>query len=41
MSVKEIVTHYVETTMQVEDYLETIWLNVTQLAHYLVILGMP
>jgi hypothetical protein len=41
MSVKGIVTHYIETTMRVEDHLETIRLNVTQLAHYLVILGMP
>ena len=35
------VTHYVKATIRVEDYTETIRLNVTQLAHYPVILRMP
>jgi len=35
------VTHYVEATMRIEDHTEVIRLNVTQLAHYPVILGMP
>jgi len=35
------ITHYVKATMRVEDHTETIRLNVTQLAHYPVILEMP
>jgi len=34
------ITHYVKATIRVEDYIETICLNVTQLAHYSVILRM-
>jgi hypothetical protein len=31
----------VETIIRVEDYSKTIYLNIMQLAHYPVILGMP
>jgi hypothetical protein len=41
LSEQGTVTHYVKATMKVEDHTETIRLNVTQLAHYPVILGMP
>ncbi|RAQ98759.1 hypothetical protein DDE82_008931 [Stemphylium lycopersici] len=41
LSEQGTVTHYVKATMRVEDHTKTIRLNVTQLAHYPVILGMP
>jgi hypothetical protein len=41
LSTDRTVTQYVETTIRVEDHSKTIRLNITQLAHYPVILGMP
>jgi hypothetical protein len=37
----EIITHYVKTRLRTKNHCEKIKLFVTQLAHYLIILGMP